>query len=179
MVLPAMVVKPFRQGTHVWQLQITQHCFHFIRRKDAGPLCTGLLVLVLFYLCRKKNTRHRWLHLMPTYAGRSGLSSLGCSMHLYCCGPVDILFQYGVVGILLFAFLANAGTLLIAAILCTLIYCGKQYWNYADDKKGYKKFLAVTAVEKKFKQDSTARAKKDSFDRTKRYCLAKRHTGEK
>ncbi|MGB5028256.1 MAG: DUF418 domain-containing protein [Chitinophagaceae bacterium] len=88
--------------------------------------------------------------------------------------PGDILFQYGVVGILLFAFWRMpARGLLIAAILCTLIYCGKQYWNYADDKKDYKKFLAVTAVEKKFKQDSTARAKKDSFDRTKDTVLLK------
>ncbi len=82
--------------------------------------------------------------------------------------PGDILFQYGVVGILLFAFWRiSARGLLIAAIICTLIYCGKNYWNYADDKKDYKKYLVVKTIEEKFKQDSTTRAKKDSVDRTK------------
>lgn len=82
--------------------------------------------------------------------------------------PGDILFQFGVIGILLFAFTRmRSNGFFIAAILCTLIYCGKQYWNYADDKKDYKKYTAVTLVEKKFKADSTARAQKDSLDRTK------------
>ncbi len=88
--------------------------------------------------------------------------------------PGDILFQLGVVGILLFAFWRiSAKGLFIAAILCTLIYCGKQYWNYTDDKKSYKKYMVVTDVEKKFKQDSTTRAKKDSLDRTKDTVLLK------
>lgn len=88
--------------------------------------------------------------------------------------PGDILFQYGVVGILLFAFTRmKAKGLFIAALVCTLIYCGKQYWNYSDDKKNYKKYTAVMAVEKKFKADSTGRAKKDSIDRTKDTILLK------
>lgn len=88
--------------------------------------------------------------------------------------PGDILFQYGVVGILLFPFYRlHAKGLLIAALLCTLIYCGKQYWNYNDDQKDYTKYLAVTQVEKKFKADSADRAKKDSIDRTKDTVLMK------
>jgi len=80
--------------------------------------------------------------------------------------PGDILFQFGVMGILLFGFWrVSAKGLFIAAILCTLIYCGKQYWNYADDRKDYKKYIAVTVVENKFKADSTSRARKDSMDR--------------
>ncbi|HEX7902642.1 MAG TPA: DUF418 domain-containing protein [Chitinophagaceae bacterium] len=88
--------------------------------------------------------------------------------------PSDILFPFGVLGVLLFGFwrLKTRG-LLIAALVCTLIYTGKQYWNYADDKKDYKKFLAVKDVEKKFKQDSTTRAKKDSTDRIKDTVLLK------
>ena len=82
--------------------------------------------------------------------------------------PGDILFQLGVTGILVFAFWkVSPKGLFIAATLCTLIYCGKQYWNYTDDKKDYKKYLVVMGVEKKFKQDSTTRAKKDSLERTK------------
>ncbi|MGB3155506.1 MAG: DUF418 domain-containing protein [Chitinophagaceae bacterium] len=88
--------------------------------------------------------------------------------------PGDILFQYGVTGLLLFAFSGiKTRGLFIAAIVCTLIYCGKHYWNYADDKAGYKKYTAVMAVEKKFKLDSTARARKDSVDRTKDTILLK------
>ncbi len=80
--------------------------------------------------------------------------------------PGDILFQYGVVGILLFAFSRmTARGLFIAAILCTLIYCGKNFWNYTDDKKNRKKYLAITVVEKKYKADSLAREKKDSLAR--------------
>ncbi|OSZ81178.1 hypothetical protein CAP36_08070 [Chitinophagaceae bacterium IBVUCB2] len=88
--------------------------------------------------------------------------------------PGDILFQYGVVGILLFAFYGmKTRGIFICAILCMLIYCGKQYWNFADDKKTYKKYVAVTVVEKKFKADSLSRAKKDSIDKTKDSVLFK------
>lgn len=73
----------------------------------------------------------------------------------------DILFHLGVMGILIlpFARLSNRG-LLIAAILTTLIYCGKNYWNYADDKKMYRKYLTITALEKKFVKDSIDKAQK-------------------
>ena len=78
--------------------------------------------------------------------------------------PGDILFQYAVLGILLFPLwrMSKKG-LLIAAILATLVYCGKNYWNYADDKRAYKKFLAITEVEKKFKKDSIERFRQDSI----------------
>ncbi len=77
--------------------------------------------------------------------------------------PGDILFHYGVMGILLFAFTRmKAKGFFIAAIVCTFIYCGKQYWNYTDDKKDYKKYTAVMVIEKKFKADSATRAKRDS-----------------
>ena len=82
----------------------------------------------------------------------------------------DILFHLGVMGILLFPFirLSHRG-LLIAAILTTLIYSGKNYWNYTDDKKMYNKYLSLTALEKKFEKDSVAKvqqgivAKKDTL----------------
>jgi uncharacterized protein len=78
--------------------------------------------------------------------------------------PGDILFQYGVMGILLFPFfrMSKKG-LLIAAIFCTLIYCGKLFWNYADDKTSHKKFKAVTLVEDRIKKDSATRHNKDSI----------------
>ncbi len=80
--------------------------------------------------------------------------------------PGDILFHLGVMGILLFVFARlSARALFIAAIVCTLVYCAKNYWNYADDKKTYRKYLAVTKVEDKFKQDSIARFKTDSINK--------------
>ena len=70
----------------------------------------------------------------------------------------DILFHLGVMGILLFPFVKlTRRSLLIAAILVTLIYCGKNYWNYADDKKIYHKYLYITGLEKKFEKDSLAK----------------------
>jgi len=88
--------------------------------------------------------------------------------------PGDILFQFGVLGILLFAFTRmKSRGFFIAAIVCTFIYCGKQYWYYSDDKNVYKKYTAIKVVEDKFKADSTIRAKKDSTDRTKDTVLLK------
>ena len=82
--------------------------------------------------------------------------------------PNDLLFPFGVVGILLFAFSKiSAKSLFIAALICSLIYFGKNYWNYTDDRKDYTAYLAVKNVEKKFADDSTARSKKLGYDKTK------------
>lgn len=82
--------------------------------------------------------------------------------------PGDMLFPFGVLGILLFAFTRmRTRGFFIAALVCTLVYTGKQYWNYADDKKDYRKYKAVVALEKKFRADSISRAQKDSLDRRK------------
>ncbi|MEI9912957.1 MAG: hypothetical protein WDO71_26940 [Bacteroidota bacterium] len=83
--------------------------------------------------------------------------------------PGDLLFHLAVLGILLFPFwrMSRKG-LLIAAMITTLIYCGKQYWNYADDRKVYKKFSAVAAVEKKFAvADTVVKLKIDSLLKVK------------
>ena len=78
--------------------------------------------------------------------------------------PSDLLFHFGVLGILLFPFMRMSRKgLLIAAIICTAIYCGKMYWNYADDKKMLRKYKVATLVEDKFKKDSTERHRKDSI----------------
>ncbi|MEO7266281.1 MAG: DUF418 domain-containing protein [Ferruginibacter sp.] len=69
----------------------------------------------------------------------------------------DLLFHLGIMGILLFPFVRMSYRgLFIAAILTTLIYCGKNFWNYADKKDRYQKFLSVTALEKKYEKDSIA-----------------------
>jgi uncharacterized protein len=81
----------------------------------------------------------------------------------------DLLFHLGIMGVLLFPFvrLSKRG-LLIAATIAMIIYCGKNYWNYSDDRKAYNKYLAVTNFEKKIKKDSTDNTKKDSLLRTQK-----------
>ncbi len=76
----------------------------------------------------------------------------------------DMLFHFGIMGILLFPFarLSKRG-LLTAAAVALLIFCGKNYWKYSDDKKTFNKYLAVVAIEKKIKKDSADNAKKDSI----------------
>jgi uncharacterized protein len=79
--------------------------------------------------------------------------------------PGDILFHYAVLGILLFPFwrMPRRG-LFIAAMITTLVYCGKIYWNYSDDNKSYNKYTAVVAVEKKFASaDTVTKQKVDSL----------------
>lgn len=76
----------------------------------------------------------------------------------------DILFHLGIMGLLLFPFIRlSSRGLLIAAILTTLIYSGKIYWNYSDHKKAYSKNVKLTALENKFKTDSIAKAKKGAI----------------
>ncbi len=88
--------------------------------------------------------------------------------------PGDILYPFAVVGILIFGFWRfSAKGLATIAVVFLLIFFGKQFWNYQDDKKDYKKYLAVTAVEKRIKADSSTRAKKDSTLRTKDTVLIK------
>jgi uncharacterized protein len=75
--------------------------------------------------------------------------------------PMDILFQLGIMAILLLIFFRmKPKGLLIAALLMTAIYSGKYYWDYADDKKTYNKYLAAVALEKKYDKDSIAKAQK-------------------
>jgi uncharacterized protein len=73
----------------------------------------------------------------------------------------DLLFHLGAVGLLLFAFVRmSTKGLLIASLLTMLIFCGKIFWDFAETKTTYKKYLAVTAVENKYKADSIAKSKK-------------------
>lgn len=76
----------------------------------------------------------------------------------------DILFHLGIMGILLFPFyrLPVRG-LLITALLCTLIYTGKNYWSHIDDRTAYRKYVAVTNLEKKWEKNKTT--KKDSLSK--------------
>ena len=88
--------------------------------------------------------------------------------------PGDILYPFAIVGILLFAFWRfSAKGLFFTALFFLLIFFGKQFWNYADDKKDYKKYLAVTLIEKRIIKDSTARAIKDSVLRNSDTTLIK------
>ena len=92
------------------------------------------------------------------------LMAIGILNAIIFLWPKDLLFQLGVVGILLIPFLHLAPkNLWIAASLFSLAFFGKQYWNYSDDRKALRKYEAVVLVEKKIKQDSLNQAKKDSI----------------
>ncbi len=90
---------------------------------------------------------------------------LGLFVGLILLFPNDLLFPFGIVGILLFAFAQlPAKNLFIVAMLCCLIYAGKNYWYYADDQSEYKAYVAVKAIEKRIAADSAARSKKLGYD---------------
>jgi uncharacterized protein len=97
----------------------------------------------------------------------------------------DVLFHLGIMGILLFPFVRlSARGLLIAAVITTFIYSGKNYWNYTENRTTYNKYVAVTAVEKKIAKDSVNKAKaitaagvKDST--SKKDTLTKKQAEEK
>jgi uncharacterized protein len=75
--------------------------------------------------------------------------------------PMDYLFHLGIVGILLFPLARlSQQTIFIAAMATMLIYCGKFYWDYADDKKPIEKYVAAINLEKKYEKDSIAKAQK-------------------
>ncbi len=67
--------------------------------------------------------------------------------------PYDILFQYGIVGILLFPFMRlPARALLICAVVAGLVYGGKAYWNAVEEQQKYAKYQSVVAFEKTHKK---------------------------
>ena len=77
----------------------------------------------------------------------------------------DILFHYGIVGILLFPFKRlSARALLVCAIVVGLIYSGKNYWEFAGQKQKYEKYQKVVAFEKKTKPDKKTKKVKLTDD---------------
>jgi uncharacterized protein len=93
----------------------------------------------------------------------------------------DVLFHLGIMGILLFPFVRmSTRGLILAALLVTFIYCGKNYWNYAHDRSAYKKYLAVTAVEKKIAKDSVSRSQNKALAKAqKKDSLSKEQKTDK
>jgi uncharacterized protein len=99
----------------------------------------------------------------------------------------DILFHLGIMGILLFPFVRMSKRgLFIASCFSLLIFCGKNYWQYADDKKALKKYKAAIAVENRIKKDSAERAaklpslsKNDSIAAAKKDTLTKEQQADK
>jgi uncharacterized protein len=76
----------------------------------------------------------------------------------------DVLFHLGIMGILLFPFIRlSVRGLLIAAIITSLIFSGKNYWSFADDHARYDKYMAAKSVERKIERDSLNKRKKDSI----------------
>lgn len=140
----------FRTGTHGGNYNLLS----FITIVFEGKM-RALFALVFgagIILFMSKKNHPSLLFIPDLYIRRNlWLMIFGIFNAIILLWPGDILFQYSVLGILLFPFwrMSRKG-LFIAAMISTLIYCGKNYWNYADDRKAYNKFTAVAAVEKKF-----------------------------
>ncbi|GAB3639584.1 DUF418 domain-containing protein [Spirosoma arcticum] len=76
--------------------------------------------------------------------------------------PVDWLFQLAVVGLLLFALQRlSARALLIGAVVTGLIFSGKGYWNYTEQRAKFTKYEQVVALEKKNKKVKLTDEQKD------------------
>lgn len=102
----------------------------------------------------------------------------------------DLLYIFGIMGVLLFPFVRiSPRGLLIASILFTLVLSGKFYWQHTEDKKTRKDYLAVMVVEKRMSADTAAQKLKlkaagIAMKDTARYkiktdTLTKKQRGEK
>lgn len=92
----------------------------------------------------------------------------------------DYLFHLAIAGILLFPFTRlGVKGLVFAALIATVIYSGKFYWDYSDHKKSYGKYLALVAAEKKIEQDSIAKSKTALAGTVKKDTLTKKQKEEK
>ncbi|GAB3318479.1 DUF418 domain-containing protein [Larkinella ripae] len=81
------------------------------------------------------------------------LMAFGLVNALILLCPNDLLFQYGVAGILLFPLhRLSARALLVGALVTGLFFSGKSYWNYAEQQQKYQKYAKVVALEKKNKK---------------------------
>lgn len=64
----------------------------------------------------------------------------------------DLLFHFGIVGILLFPFFRlSTRTLFILAVVFSIFFAGKSFWEFSETKQKYTKYLKVLAYEKKNK----------------------------
>ena len=109
------------------------------------------------------------------------LMAFGLINALIFLWPGDILFHLGIMGILLFPFIRLSGRALLAgAMVATLIFSAKTYWNYADDRNAYSKYLAVTNFEKEISRDSLLAAQKNAdAKQVKKDSLSKQQQTDK
>jgi uncharacterized protein len=153
----------FRIGTHGGNFKLLSFVSMIFEGKMRALLSIAFGAAIVLFMSKKEQPST--ISVSDLYIRRKlWLLIFGIFNAIVLLWPGDILFHYAVLGILLFPFwrMSQKG-LLIAVLVTTLIYCGKNYWYYADDKKAYNKYLTATDVEKKFKKDSTERFRKDSI----------------
>jgi uncharacterized protein len=158
----------FRTGTHGGNYNLLSFVTIVFEGKMRALFALIFGASIILFMSKKDHSSS--LSISDLYIRRQlWLMLFGIFNAIILLWPGDILFHLAVLGILLFPFwrMSRKG-LLIAAMITTLIYCGKQYWNYADDRKAYKKFSAVAAVEKKFAvADTVVKLKIDSLLKVK------------
>lgn len=153
----------YRAGTHGGNYQLLSFITAVFEGKMRALLSIVFGAGIILFISKKEQPSA--LSIPDLYIRRKlWLMLFGIFNAMILLWPGDILYHYAVLGILLFPFWRmTRKSLLAAAIITTFIYCGKSYWNYADDKKTYRKYLVVSDVEKKFKKDSIERFRKDSI----------------
>jgi uncharacterized protein len=150
----------FRTGTHGGNYYLMSIVSILFEGKMRALFSIVFGACIILFLSKKESTSK--FSVPDLYIRRMlWLLLFGIFNAIILLWPGDILYHYAILGILLFPFwrMSRRG-LLIAALITTLIYCGKNYWNYADDRKAYKKFTAVAAVEKTFAATDTVVKKK-------------------
>lgn len=159
----------YRTGTHGGNYNLLSFVTIFFEGKMRALFSIVFGACIILYISKKDHPLNA--SVPDLYIRRMlWLMIFGIFNAIVLLWPGDILFHYAVLGILLFPFWRmRPNSLFIAAIITTLIYCGKAYWNYADDRKAYKKYTAVTVIEKKFAAADTPTKKRiDSLLKIKR-----------
>jgi len=136
-------------GASYWLLTITNALF----RTNAVALLTVLFGAgILLFLNGPQPTtgpaipelyirRQLWLVLFGLFNA------------LVLLAPGDLLFFYAIIGVFLFPFgRLPARALFICALVSGLLFAGKYYWNFAENKQKYEAYQKVVALEKKNKK---------------------------
>ncbi|MFN8347804.1 MAG: DUF418 domain-containing protein [Spirosomataceae bacterium] len=151
--LPKTAVQQLIRGPHggnYWVLTLMNTVFG----NNMQALLTMLFgAAILLFLSKPKRTQG--LTVPEQFVRRQlWLILFGLINAIVLLWHYDLLFPYGIVGILLFPFhRLSVRALLICALVAALIFSGKNYWNFTEWQQKYTKYQKVVAVEKKNKKN--------------------------
>ncbi|MBC7904942.1 MAG: hypothetical protein H7Y27_16060, partial [Gemmatimonadaceae bacterium] len=152
----------YRTGPHGGNYKLLTAVSLIFQGKMTGLLAIAFGAVSLVYL---RKTHPSSLSTTDLYMRRNmWLMGFGLINAVIFLWPHDLIFPFALTAILIFPFWRmSPKNLLIAAFVAMLIFTGKNYWDHADSKRDFKKFLAVQTIEKRISKDSATRAKLDSL----------------